>query len=280
MLRLRVRSRTPPRMSSTVSTGAVTPAARAAFSAISRSSAATCTAAISCPPTPSSACDNSFANTGAYAPASPSSASSLLRTASNTLWTPSCCAFKRNEDASSWAAERARTSAASRCALAARSRALTKVSASDRASARISEARSRASERMASISALASFSSRVERSATWLSADLVVQEEGDDETEDDQGFRDDQVDEDLTEGLGALGKRACAGRTDGRLGDGHGDGRQPDGETRAQRDQARADAGAGRFLRERDGADEGEEGDGTENTNDLLHHLPPTSLNG
>src|SRR5690554_3007350 len=130
--------------------------------------------------------------------------------------------------ASSWAADLARTRLASRWALARRSRSATIASASERAAAVIWAARSLASDRMASISLLASLASRVERSA-MLAADLVVQEERDDEAEDDQRLGDDEVDQDLTEGLRSLGERTRAGRADGGLGDGHGDGRQADG---------------------------------------------------
>src|SRR5690606_3058665 len=113
-----------------------------------------------------------------------------------------------------------------------------------------------------------------------LAADLAVQEERDDEAEDDQGFRDDEVDQDLTEGFGALGQGARAGGADGRLSDTYGDGREADGQAGPDGDEAGSEAGAAGFLSQGDAAEDGEGGEGYQDTRDLLHHLPPTNLNG
>src|SRR5690606_19728352 len=102
----------------------------------------------------------------------------------------------------------------------------------------------------------------------------------DDEAEDDEGFGDHQVDQDLTEGFGALGEGAGTGRADGRLGDAYGDGRQADGQARADSYEPCADAGTFSSLGERHAADDGEDRETYENSCELLHYFPPTNLNG
>src|SRR5690606_7462258 len=118
------------------------------------------------------------------------------------------------------------------------------------------------------------------RGRPWLSADLVVQEERDDETEDDEGLGDHQVDQDLTESFRPLGERAGAGGTDRGLSDTYGDGRETDREAGADGDEACTEAGSAHFLGEREAAEERENREADKDTCYLLHDFPPTNRRG